>query len=39
VRAGVVCSPCFKKQCDDRQCMRQITVDMVYEAVKEGINA
>jgi heptosyltransferase-1 len=38
VRAGVACSPCFKKRCDDRQCMRQITVDMVYEAVKEVIN-
>jgi len=38
VRAGAACSPCFKKRCDDRQCMRQITVDMVYEAVKEVIN-
>jgi heptosyltransferase-1 len=39
VRAGVQCSPCFKKRCDDMSCMTQITVDMVYEAVKEGINA
>jgi len=39
VRAGVACSPCFKKRCNDMRCMRQITVDMVYEAVKEGINA
>jgi len=39
VRAGVACSPCFKKWCDDRRCMRQITVDMVYEKVKEVINA
>jgi len=35
VRSGVACSPCFKKRCDDMQCMRQITVDMVYGAVKE----
>ena len=39
VRAGVECSPCFRKRCDDMSCMRQITVNMVYEAVKEGINA
>jgi heptosyltransferase-1 len=39
VRAGVACSPCFKKRCDDRQCMRQITVDMVYEAVKETLTS
>ena len=35
VRAGVECSPCFKKRCDDMSCMRLITVDMVYDAVKE----
>ncbi len=35
VRAGVACSPCFKKRCNDMRCMRQITVDMVYEAVKK----
>lgn len=39
VSAGVECSPCFKKRCDDMWCMRGITVDMVYEAVKESINA
>lgn len=39
IRAGVACSPCFKKRCDDMRCMRQITVDMVYDAVKEGINS
>jgi heptosyltransferase-1 len=38
VRAGVACSPCFKKRCDDRQCMRQITVDMVYDVVKEALS-
>jgi heptosyltransferase-1 len=37
VRAGVACSPCFKKRCNDMRCMRQITVDMVYNAVKEAL--
>jgi len=35
VRSGVACSPCFKKRCDDMRCMRKISVDMVYDAVKE----
>jgi heptosyltransferase I len=39
VRAGVACSPCFKKHCDDMQCMRKITVDMVYKAVKETLTS
>jgi heptosyltransferase I len=39
VSAGVACSPCFKKRCDDMRCMRQITVDMVYEAVKETLTS
>jgi heptosyltransferase-1 len=39
VRAGVTCSPCFKKRCNDMRCMRQISVDMVYKAVKKVLNA
>ena len=39
IRAGVACSPCFKKKCNDMWCMRQITVDMVYEAVKETLTS
>jgi len=35
IRAGLECSPCFKKRCDDMSCMKEITVDMVFEAVKE----
>ncbi|MFW6147355.1 MAG: lipopolysaccharide heptosyltransferase I [Thermodesulfobacteriota bacterium] len=35
VRSGAACSPCFKKRCSDMRCMRQITVDMVYDAVEE----
>ncbi|NPU85482.1 MAG: lipopolysaccharide heptosyltransferase II [Syntrophaceae bacterium] len=35
IRADLPCSPCFKKTCDTRQCMKDITVDMVLEAVRE----
>ena len=39
IRAGLECSPCFKKKCDDMSCMKEITVDMVFEAIKEVISA
>jgi heptosyltransferase-1 len=39
VSSGAPCSPCFKKRCDDMRCMRQITVDMVYDAVKEALTS
>lgn len=39
VSSGAACSPCFKKRCNDMRCMRQITVDMVYEAVKEALTS
>ena len=29
VRTGIDCSPCFKRKCDDVQCMREITVEEV----------
>ena len=32
--SGAACSPCFKKTCDEWSCMRDITVDSVYDAVK-----
>ncbi|OQY44505.1 MAG: lipopolysaccharide heptosyltransferase II [Desulfobacteraceae bacterium 4572_87] len=32
--SGAPCSPCFKKSCEHRSCMRDITVDRVYDAVK-----
>jgi len=35
IRAEVECSPCFKKQCRDMRCMKEITVDRVFEAVKK----
>jgi 3-deoxy-D-manno-octulosonic-acid transferase/heptosyltransferase-1 len=34
VRAGLPCSPCFLKSCTTRLCMEEITVDTVFEAVK-----
>ena len=39
IRAGLECSPCFKKKCDDMSCMKKITVDMVFDCVKEVISA
>ena len=31
----IECSPCFKKRCAHMTCMKDITVDKVYNAVKE----
>jgi heptosyltransferase-1 len=39
IRAGLECSPCFKKKCDDMLCMKEITVDMVFKAVKEVLTS
>ena len=39
IRAGLECSPCFKKKCGDMSCMKEITVDMVFEATKEIISS
>jgi heptosyltransferase-1 len=38
VRAGFPCSPCFKKSCDHMSCMKGITVEQVYDTVKEVID-
>ena len=38
IREEIECSPCFNKQCDHVSCMRNITVDNVFEKVKEQIN-
>lgn len=38
LRADLDCSPCLKKGCErDRECMRQITVEMVEKAVAEKL--
>ena len=39
IKAGIGCSPCFKKRCDDMSCMEKITVDMIFDTVKEVISA
>ncbi|MGM0382677.1 MAG: lipopolysaccharide heptosyltransferase II [Thermodesulfobacteriota bacterium] len=39
IRASLECSPCFKKKCDDMSCMKEITVDMVFNAVKEVLTS
>jgi 3-deoxy-D-manno-octulosonic-acid transferase/heptosyltransferase-1 len=38
IREEIECSPCFNKTCDHVSCMRNITVDKVYEKVEEKIN-
>jgi len=37
IRADVECSPCFKKRCDHMKCMEEITVEKVFEGVREVI--
>jgi heptosyltransferase I len=37
IREEVSCSPCFKKKCDDMKCMRNLSVEKVYEVIKEKI--
>jgi len=37
IRSGIDCSPCFKKECGDTKCMKDITVNMVVDAVKNII--
>jgi heptosyltransferase-1 len=34
LRREMPCSPCFARTCDTKLCMRQITVDEVYETVR-----
>ena len=38
IRAHMDCSPCFKKKCKDMSCMKEITVDIVFDSVKKIIN-
>jgi len=37
VRRAMSCAPCFRKVCDTKQCMRDITVEEVFAAVKNSI--
>jgi heptosyltransferase-1 len=38
IRKEMSCSPCFLKKCSSRKCMEEITVEEVFQAVKEIIN-
>jgi heptosyltransferase-1 len=35
IKSGVPCSPCFKKKCGNFICMDNISVDDVFDAIKE----
>ncbi len=35
VRSGLTCSPCFKRECEHRRCMHDISVDHVMAAVEK----
>jgi len=37
IRTDLECSPCFRKKCHDMSCMKEITVDRVFKAVKNMI--
>ena len=37
VRAGLECSPCFKRQCKTAECMKQISIKQVLDAVSRVI--
>ena len=44
LRAGITCSPCFKKQCltteyEERACMKRLSVDEVARAVLQRLAA
>mgnify|MGYP001037344358 FL=1 len=35
IRRDMDCSPCFRKACETRECMKTIGIDEVFEAVRE----
>jgi 3-deoxy-D-manno-octulosonic-acid transferase/heptosyltransferase-1 len=37
IRSGIDCSPCFKKECENPECMKDITVNAVIDAVRSII--
>ena len=38
IRKDLDCSPCFQKKCDDLTCMKEISVEEVFEAVKKKLS-
>ncbi|MBI4634605.1 MAG: lipopolysaccharide heptosyltransferase II [Deltaproteobacteria bacterium] len=39
IRRDLPCSPCFKKKCKTKECMKEITVEQVWETVRNRISA
>ncbi|MFH2012912.1 MAG: glycosyltransferase family 9 protein [Pseudomonadota bacterium] len=37
IKSGVECSPCFKKKCDTKKCMAEITVDEVFSLTAQKL--
>ena len=37
--AGVDCSPCYKQTCSEMDCMKQLSVDDVFEAINQLLSA
>jgi len=35
VRTGISCSPCFRRSCDHRSCMRDLSPDQVFGSVRD----
>lgn len=36
IREDILCSPCFRKSCDDMKCMKDLSVEKVYGIIKSG---
>jgi ADP-heptose:LPS heptosyltransferase len=37
IQKALSCSPCLLKKCDSMQCMRDISVEDIFEAVREKV--
>lgn len=35
IKKSLACSPCYKRRCRDHTCMKEISVEEVFEAIKE----
>jgi heptosyltransferase-1 len=36
IQEDILCSPCFRKSCDDIKCMKDLSVEKVYGIIKSG---
>lgn len=39
IKEDILCSPCFKKACNDLKCMNRLSVEKVYEIIKIALKA